>query len=292
MSQVRASVVDMKKTRPDEPLGTTSVSAATRADLDLAVRRLAEAETARAQAAAALVRVRARGDGEAAVGMPVEQHLRWNVRARRGLASTLGIIADVAPELPTVTDALETGRITVDQAGAIAWPAARVSRDLRRSLAMALDEWDGWEQLDPETIELEARRLLEELQPALTEQQEADRQQAQWLHLQPTLDGQGLRGDFQAWGVHAAFIDETLNAASAAPDAGIGRSDGRLVGPTRRAHQLFDGLLRIFRGWTSTSSKGSQGASPNVTLLAIVDERDDATGTGELLTRRAGLAPA
>ncbi|MFT5223419.1 MAG: hypothetical protein ACI867_001735, partial [Glaciecola sp.] len=80
----------MKKRRGEEQDGGNA-STATRQDLALAVAELAVSEAARSRAVAALARVRARGDGEAAVGMPVDQHLRWSTNLRHGSVSTISV---------------------------------------------------------------------------------------------------------------------------------------------------------------------------------------------------------
>lgn len=130
----------------------TPVSAATLADLALAESHLAEAERLRAEATAALARVRARGDGEAATGMPMTQHLRWKTRVRRETVTSIGVISDVAGELPCVIAALEAGELTLDQASAVAWPAAKVSRLMRRELDGVLVCEDGWTGWSPERL--------------------------------------------------------------------------------------------------------------------------------------------
>ncbi len=263
---------------------------ATLEDLDEAVAKLAEAERLRAAAAVLLTRVRARGDGEAAVGMPVEQHLRWRTNLRRGTVSTLALLTDVAPDVPTLLSALDAGRVTLDQAAAVAWPAARVSRADRVALDGALEADDAWTRLSPELLEVEVARLLDEIaDPARQAERQQARREQQYLHLQPTLDGQALKFWGQAVGLDAALLDATLHAAADAPVADdTPDPDGILVDDQRaNGNRLFEGLHRILRAW-----HGHDSGTPEITLLAIVDERDDAASTmAELLTTTHGLAP-
>ncbi|MFT5223369.1 MAG: hypothetical protein ACI867_001685 [Glaciecola sp.] len=280
----------MKKRQQDhDDSAGAPASVATREDLAFAVRSLADAEGLRAAAVAALARVRARGDGEAAVGMPVDQHLRWSTNLRHGSVSTISVIVDVAPELPTVMAAHADGKVNLDQMAAIAWPAARVSRELRRSLDLSLftggDQWWTW---SPDMLEVEVTRMLEDLTPAATEAEQLERAQRQYFHTQSTLDGQGLKFWGQAWGVDAALMDQTLRSAAPAPVAAEADEDGVLIGrPTVRDGQLFAGLMNIFRAYGA----GGRDKTPDVTIYAIVDETADGSGAGEILTATRGLAP-
>jgi hypothetical protein len=278
----------MKKNHGEDQDGGNA-SIATREDLALAVAELAAAEGSRSRAVAALARVRARGDGEAALGMPVEQHLRWTTNLRRGTVSTISVITDVAGDLPSVMQVSSEGKLNLDQLAAIAWPAARVSRELRRSLDLSLatggDQWWTW---SPDQLEAEVTRLLEDLTPAATEAEELERAQRQYLHTQSTLDGQGLKFWGQAWGIDAALMDQTLRSAAPAPVAAEADEDGVLIGrPTVRDGQLFAGLMNILRSYGSRVD----APGPDVTIYAIVDETAEGNGTGEILTATRGLAP-
>jgi hypothetical protein len=278
----------MKKNHGEAQHGGNA-STATREDLALAVRRLADAEAARSEAVAALARVSARGEGEAAAGMPIDQHLRWSTNLRHASVSTISVIVDVAPDLPTVMAAHAEGKVNLDQMAAIAWPAARVSRELRRSLDVSLGTSDNrWWTWSPDQLEVEVTRLLEALTPAATEAEELARAQRQYLHTQSTLDGQGLKFWGQAWGIDAALMDQTLRSAAPAPVAAEADEDCVLIGhPSVRDGQRFEGLMNIFRAYGGRTD----APGPDVTIYAIVDETTDGTGSAEVLTATRGLAP-
>ena len=161
----------------------TGVSAATVDDLSLIEQDAVEFERRRRRIVLALARVADRRDGEAAVGMPMRQHLTVVTKQARGAIAAMQTVADVIHDLPTILAAWQSGNVSFDQVKAIAYPAAKVSRDRRADLdaAFAANEfWTGW---DPDAIEYEADRVLEALDPRTLEEREAAQPDWEYLHL-------------------------------------------------------------------------------------------------------------
>ena len=200
------------------------VSAATVDDLTLIERRMCDADSARRDTVLALARVADRRDGEAAVGMPMRQHLTVVTKQARGAIAAMQTVADVIHDLPTILAAWSAGDVSFDQVKAVAYPAANVGKDRRADLdaTFAANEfWTGW---DPDAIEYEADRVLEALDPRTLEEREAARPDWEYLHRQPTLDGQGVTFNGQYFGINAALFDSVINAASLTPTS---TTDGR-----------------------------------------------------------------
>ena len=143
------------------------VSAATVDDLTLIESEAATLEASRRRIVLALARVADRRDGEAAVGMPMRQHLTVVTKQARGAIAAMQTVADVIHDLPTILAAWQAGEVSFDQVKAVAYPAAKVSKARRADLdaTFAANEfWTGW---DPDAIEYEADRVLEALDLSL-----------------------------------------------------------------------------------------------------------------------------
>ncbi len=268
---------------PDRPDGGAMVaSAQTLEDLELVQAEVAAIRVSQANIVGALARIRGRGDGEAAVGMPVEQHLRWTTNWHGAVVTGLGNLVDVIDDLPVVRAALNAGEVCLDQAIAVARPAARIRPDLRRSLDLALDEEESWTRWAPQSIDANVARLIDELDPRKAERRERTAARRQFLHLQPELDGQALKFWGRYEGLDAARLQTILNAASDDPRSGVPR------GP-----QLAAGLLRILDSWASGLSRHADGeAKPNVVLHVLVEEDHQSRGVAaELISDTRGFAP-
>ncbi len=231
---------------PNQPQGGDGrVSEQTAEDLALIAEAFAAIEAERARLVAAMVRVQARGDGEAAVGMPLDQHLAWSTNQRVGTVHGYSTVADTIGSLPAVRDAFESGDASFDQSKAACYGVAKASRDERAAVDQHLAESD-WTSLDPDVIEFEIGRVLEGLRdPREVERDRERRRRQEFLRLQPTLDGQGLDGHFRYWGLDAATVDAILHAAAGAPQS----EDGDGWGATRRQRSLASGLLDVLVFW-------------------------------------------
>ena len=260
----------------------TGVSAATVDDLSLIEQDAVEFERRRRRIVLALARVADRRDGEAAVGMPMRQHLTVVTKQARGAIAAMQTVADVIHDLPTILAAWQSGNVSFDQVKAIAYPAAKVSRDRRADLdaAFAANEfWTGW---DPDAIEYEADRVLEALDPRTLEEREASQTGREYLYVQPTLDGQALTFTGRYEGLNAALFDSVLQAASITPQATTDEQ------PTDRprSRELAAGLLRALTDWAS----GSVGdGRPRATIHLLIEEGDP--GAPDVNTTTAGLRP-
>ncbi len=265
---------------PDQPDGGAIVaSAQTMADLELVAGAIERRRQAEADAVAALARIRARGDGEVAVGMPVEQHLRWTTNWHGAVVTGLGNLVDMIDHLPVVRAALDAGEICLDQAIAVARPAARIRPDLRRSLNLALDEETSWTRWDPQLIDANVAQLIDELDPRRAEKRERTAARRQYVHTQPELDGQALLWSGRYEGLDAAWFQANLDAASDAPKAGVPR------GP-----QLAAGLLRIVTEWAT--GRQQDPGQPNVVLHVLVEEDHKSRGVAaEVISTTRGFAP-
>ncbi len=265
---------------PDRPDGGAMVaSPQTLEDLEIVAGAIERRRQAEADAVAALARIRARGDGEAAVGMPVEQHLRWTTNWHGAVVTGLGNLVDVIDHLPVVRDALLSGEVCLDQAIAVARPAARIRPDLRRSLDLALDEEESWTRWDPQSIDANVARLLDELDPRRAERRERTAARRQFVHTQPELDGQALRFWGRYEGIDAAKLQTILDAASDDPRSGVAR------GP-----QLAAGLLRIVTEWAT--GRQQDPGRPNVVLHVLVEEDHQSRGVAaEVISTARGFAP-
>ena len=91
------------------------VSAATVDDLTLIESESATLEASRRRIVLALARVADRRDGEAAVGMPMRQHLTVVTKQARGAIAAMQTVADVIHDLPTILAAWQAGEVSFDQ---------------------------------------------------------------------------------------------------------------------------------------------------------------------------------
>ena len=261
------------------------VSAATVDDLALLADKAAEVDAGRRAMVLALARVADRRDGEAAVGMPMRQHLTVVTKQARGAIAAMQTVADVIHDLPTILAAWEAGEVSFDQVKAIAYPAAKAARDRRRDLdaAFAANEyWTGW---DPDAIEYEAERVLESLDPRTLEEREAAQPDWEYLHRQPTLDGQGVTFNGQYFGINAALFDSVINAASLTSQA---TTDGDAPAARPSSRECAAGLLRILTDWASGTT-GTGDGRPRATIHLLIEEGD--AGAPDVLTNTAGLRP-
>ena len=257
----------------------------TRQDLADIEHALAEAERLRSVAAAKLAAVRARGDGEVAVGMPLAQHLRHTTRLGRDTVTAISVLGDVLGDLPGLAHLLGSGRISMDQAAAVARHAARVGTTLRRALDTELSDQDVWHNWSPEHLAAETGRILASLTPALTVAEERDAPSREFLYLQPSLDGRAVdfRGRYE--GLNAAIFDSVLFTASPEPRKGV-----------RRGPQLAAGLACVLTDWAVRSHgrhRDQDGPStPPATIHLLIDEHTATDGAAaELWTHTPGLAP-
>ena len=233
----------------------------------------------------ALARVADRRDGEVAVGMPMRQHLTVVTKQARGAIAAMQTVADVIHDLPTILAAWEAGEVSFDQVKAVAYPAAKVSRDRRADLdgAFAANEyWTGW---DPDAIEYEAERVLASLDPRTLEEREKAQPDWEYLHRQPTLDGQGITFNGQYFGINAALFDSVINAASLTPQATTNGDD-----PADRpsSRECAAGLLRVLTDWASGTT-GTGDGRPRATIHLLIEEGDP--GSPDVQTTTAGLHP-
>ena len=258
------------------------VSAATVDDLTLIEQDAVELERRRRRMVLALARVADRRDGEAAVGMPMRQHLTVVTKQARGAIAAMQTVADVIHDLPTILAAWQAGDVSFDQVKAVAYPAAKVGRDRRADLdgAFAANEfWTGW---DPDAIEYEAERVLESLDPRTLEEREASQAGREYLYIQPTLDGQALTFTGRYEGLNAALFDSVLQAAAITPQATTDEAP-----PDRpRSRELAAGLLRVLTDWASGSA-GTGG--PRATIHLLIEEGDP--GAPDVNTTTTGLKP-
>ena len=256
----------------------------TRRELAGIEQRLAEAERLRSEAAAMLASVRARGDGEVAVGMPLAQHLRHTTRLGRDTVTAISVLGDVLGDLPGLAHLLGTGRISMDQAAAVARHAARVGTTLRRALDAELSDQSIWHNWSPEHLASETGRILASLTPALTVAEERDAPAREFLYLQPSLDGQAVdfRGRYE--GLNAGLLDSVLFTSSPAPRRGV-----------QRGPQLAAGLARVLTDWAHGRHHQPDQDSPSTppaTIHLLIDESTTTDGAAaELWTHTPGLAP-
>ncbi len=259
------------------------VSSATVDDLALIADDLAEVDRRRRRAVLALARVADRRDGEKAVGMPMRQHLTVVSKQARGAIAAMQTVADVIHDLPSVLAAWSAGEVSFDQVKAIAYPAAKASKERRAELDAAFAVNEYWTCWDPDAIEYEAERMLETLDPRTLEEREAAQPQFEFLHSQSTLDGQGIRFTGQYMGVNAAIFDSVLTAASLTPKA---TADGEAPSDRPRSRELAAGLLRVLTDWASGTTGDGR---PRATVHLLIEEGDP--GAPDVRTNTAGLRP-
>ena len=273
----------MKK-RPDPELpssgGDGRVSDETAADLARLGEVFEVIDRLRAEAVTLLNGVRARGDGEAAVGMPIEQHLSWSTRQRMGTVNGFAQVVDVIDQLPRLRESLDAGDASFEQVKAVAYAVRSATRDERAGVDQALSDAD-WSSWDPDHVEFEVSRILAELRdPVVEEQRREKARQAQWFKLQPTLDGQGLYGEFLYTGLDAALIDSVVHAAAGVPTAD--EHDG--LGPSKRQRSLAQGLLEIIRFWQRWATGRDEPVDtdeprrPAATIMVVKDEHGRDSG--------------
>ena len=267
----------MKK-RPDPELpssgGDGRVSAETAAELAELEAVFTEVERGRARAVRLLASIRARGDGEAAVGMPIEQHLSWTTRQRMGTVNGFAQVVDVIDHLPRLRESLDAGDASFEQVKAVAYAVRSATRDERAGVdqALASADWSTW---DPDHLEFEVSRILTELRDPVVEEERKEKvRQTQWLNMQPTLDGQGMYGEFFFHGIDAALIDAVVHGAAGVPTA----DEHDSLGPTRRQRSLAQGLLEIIRFWQRWATGRDNGVDPDeprrpaATIIVVKDE--------------------
>ena len=273
----------MKK-RPDPELpssgGDGRVSAETAAELAELRDAFDRIERDRARAVRLLASIRSRGDGEAAVGMPIEQHLSWTTRQRMGTVNGFAQVVDVIDHLPRLRESLDAGDASFEQVKAVAYAVRSATRDERAGVDQALAgaDWSSW---DPDHVEFEVSRILAELRDPVVEEQRRERvRQTQWFKLQPTLDGQGLYGEFFYNGLDAALIDAVVHGAAGVPTAD--EHDG--LGPTKRQRSLAQSLLEIIRFWQRWATGRDPAGDPDeprhpaATIIVVKDEHSVDSG--------------
>ncbi len=260
------------------------VSKATADDLALIEAEAGTFEASRRRIVLALARVADRRDGEAAVGMPMRQHLTVVTKQARGAIAAMQTVADVIHDLPAVLAAWSAGEVSFDQVKAVAYPAANVSKARRADLDAAFAANEFWTRWDPDAIEYEAERTLEALDPRTLEEREKAQTDHEYLYMQPTLDGQGLRFNGYFEGLNAALFDSVVTAASLTPQA---TDDGEDQTQRSKSREFAAGLLCVLTDWASGATSGD--GRPRATIHLLVEEGDP--GAPDLHTNTAGLRP-
>ncbi len=251
---------------------------------------LRDAEHLRFQAASALARVQSRGDGEQHLGMPVEAKLRSHTRIGRDATRDLSVLADVLDDMPTLRGALAIPLITVTQGAAVARHAARHGLTIRRALDTELREDVSWTRWEPEHLGRQIGRLVATLLPHVAVEAEKAAPAREFLHVQPTLDGQAVVFNGRLEGANAAIFNAAIHAATPAPTSGV-----------RRGVQAAAGLSQILAQWCAgslgtpggdTADDGRAEVRPPVTIHLLIDEATATEGAAaELWTTLPGLAP-
>ncbi|HSK23631.1 MAG TPA: hypothetical protein VK906_10665 [Egicoccus sp.] len=247
-----------------------------------------------ASAVDTIIQLQESGAVEATTGVWLEQWLAIVCRRTRTDRRMLLTTAEVCRRLPSLREGFSQGRISWCQARNLVCQVMKLPRvaddELDAGIAALIDRADG---ADPDTLGDLARWLVEDHAPDPGDDPDAD--VAEYLALQPRLDGTGGRFHGEVGAVRFAQLAEATDpgpadeparkgfGATSDPDAArrIARSAGR-----RRLDRLFDLLDHA----TAADDGDRPGQAPvSLLLRADLDSLLDRHQTpAALLTKLTG----